>query len=643
MRSLRQFVPILLGLATLVPACAAEHGPYLTLLVAQQGLEQWERTHPADAEAPQSPLLTDAGGRANIAETNLNWAVALLRSGGRPELAAQVVVAALAHQDTAEGSKTRGLFRWYADPDEPYSADATLYLAPALAELATNAGGGESGEQLRARAALALQGLLTSARPKGGFGAAMWAGGVAALGQAVNDPAGQTASAQITAELLARMKRDGLGAIPSPTFDALRIGGLRWARQLATDETARATADACLQICYADMLQRYDQTTAMVTGAIGKAYPGEYLGQTGVAQYLLACDLPSALAQTRSVAPLAMYFTMSEYAMPPALLAMAEGERGAVEVRSRVPAAEGEGIESLSTCTWVGTGMSLGTMSGPVDAGRVPVLMTCDLPERPTSYLYPFGGPATLHSAQTGGLALCSFGFDGVGLGPRVRVGVACVMGRRDQIDRVLIGRHEWVEQPEAIGQNTVVAVRRGNTFVGLKILDTGPAESSPAPIKPGGIEWFAEGNMDSLVLKVYGRRADYVLDKPMYDVKVGLLVEVAPASQFGGLEEFAEHVSSRRVAQSTSTESIRTDVTDNPGIPGRHEIKSLSQMKWARYLYHDIALRDETLGLGLIEELLRDQIVSRTLPVELPEDYLWASPGLSLVRGGEPLIGPQP
>lgn len=643
MRCMRQLVPALLCLMAVYPACAAEHGAHITLLVAQQGLERWEAACAAsEGGTPALPLLLDADGRANLSETNLNWAVALMRTGENVELAAQVARAVLVHQDTADGSRTRGLFRWSAAPEAEFAQDATLYLAPALAELAVNGLPESARREYRESAGLALTGLLASGRPSGGVAAAMWAGAVSALSNAVGEASGQIEAEKVVAALLAQMRREGPGTIPSPTFDALRIGGLRWVRQFATTDSARATTDTLLQICYADLLQRYDPLTGIVTGPIGNAYPGEYLGQTGVAQYLLACDLPSALAVTREVSPLAMYFTLSEYELPPALASMAEGSRGSYEVRSRVPAAEGEGIEALSTCTWVGPGMSLGTMSGPVDARRVPILATCDLPERPTSYVYPFGGPATLRSAQAGGLALCSFNFDGVGLGISTRVGVACVLGRRDQIDRVLVGRHDWIGQPEAVGRNMVVAVRRGNTYLGMKILDTGPAEGAATPTKPGGIEWFAEGNMDSLVLNVYGRRAGYALKAPIHDVKVGLLIEVAPASQYATLEDFADVVSARRVTQALSTERIRTDELENPGIPGRHEMRSLSEMKWARYLYHDMSLVDETLGLGIIEELLRDQIVSRTLPVELPAEYLWVSPGLLLERGGEPVLGPR-
>ena len=280
--------------------------------------------------------------------------------------------------------------------------------------------------------------------------------------------------------------------MPSPTFDAMRIGGLRWAWQYAPDEATRAAAQTALRVYYADLLQRYDSANAMVLGPIGRSYESDYLGTTGVPCYLLACDLPSALAAARAVGPLAMYFALADYAPSPGLVALAEDRSGSREVRSRTPDPTRRSVESAGTCTWIGPGMSLGTMSGTVEPSSIPVLVTCDLPERPTSYFYAFGAPATVQSAQSGALALCSFTFDGGGR--RIQVSVHGVLGRRDQIDRVIVERHggsaslrRWVE-------------RRGGPatrFVSGHDLEVAQGQRyglSQARV----IEWYAEGNMDS-------------------------------------------------------------------------------------------------------------------------------------------------
>ncbi|MFW6156173.1 MAG: hypothetical protein ACOC7J_02545, partial [Armatimonadota bacterium] len=422
MRSLRYLAIIVSTVAVIGTASAAEHASQIALLVAQQGLERWDALDDDTDGSAESPLIRDATDRRNLAETNLNWAAALLESGERTELAYQVIEAVLSHQDTEDGSRTRGLFRWYADPEGAYSVDATLYLGPTLAHLAAAEQVGELRGTVQERAGLALEGLLSSDRPKDGLGLAMWAGATASLAAAVDEPEGREAAASAVSELYARLRREGLADVHTPTYDALRIGGLRWALQFAEDETTISEARAALQICYADMLQRYDPSTGILAGAIGTAYPADYLGNAGVARYLLACDLPSALARTRAPSPLAMYFALSDYDLPRDLSAMAEDRSGEIELRTRQPAPEdSEAAEAVSTSTWVADGMSLGTMSGPVSTSSIPIMATCDLSERPTTYLYPFGGTVSMQSAQSGGLALCSFNFDRLGVGARIK------------------------------------------------------------------------------------------------------------------------------------------------------------------------------------------------------------------------------
>ncbi len=636
MRMSRCLAPLLAVLLTLPAAAASHHGEEIAQLVAEQGLQVYEEM-PADADGElESPLLVDSRGKRNIAETNLNFAVALLASNTEEELARQVVSAVLEHQDTVEGSPTRGLFRWFADEAEDYSADATMYIAPTLAHLARTVEGRDLRGDLEQRAALAAEGLLNMReRPRRGYGGAMWAGAVMSLAEVTGDDAAASEGGKVVGSTLEALRRRGPGGVHSPTFDALRIGGLRWAWQHAPDDQARDAAEAALGICYADMLQRYDPEIAMVTGAVGRAYAADYLGEGGVARYLLACDLPSALEGMTQVTPLAMYFALSGFRPDEELLALEQID-SELEMRTRTPDPERQAPEQFSTCTWRTRGLSLGTMSGTVTGSSIPILATYDVQERPASYFYVFGGPATVHSAQAGPLSISSFDFDEVGVGRRLRVGVRGVLGPRDQIDRVLINTEEWIGEPEAIGQGGTIAVRRGSSYIGVRILAVGAPDSPVSDRKPARVEWFAEGEMDTLRLTIFGRSARYALSQPLYDVRVGVLVEVAPMDEFGSLDEFAGHIAGRRVNQNIREERERIEDEEERRIPGRHEITPRVDQRYARYRFHEMTLRGEKPRIGLEHEMMRNRLVSRKLPFELPDSYLWISPGLTMIEGGE-------
>ena len=110
---LRRLLPAM-ALAALAagPAVAAEHGAHLATLAARYGDELYDRRDQVTYYDETSHLLRDWNGRLNVAETSLNYAAALLAAGEQTERALQVIEASLAWQDSAEGSVTRGLFRW---------------------------------------------------------------------------------------------------------------------------------------------------------------------------------------------------------------------------------------------------------------------------------------------------------------------------------------------------------------------------------------------------------------------------------------------------------------------------------------------------------------------------------------------------
>ena len=630
------------------PASASRHLDYVAELVVAYGDQVMnpDAEQPLTRYDPETGLVRDPAGNLNIAEDSLNYAAALLQRGVDPERAARVIGAVLEQQDRAEGSATRGLFRWLSRPGSGYDVNATLYVAPALAHLSRELAGpgGAAGDKLKDSATLALRALLSNPKkPDEGFSALMWAGAVCTLGDAAGDPAGPKAGAELIGRWLAQVSRLGISDGGSPTYDALRIGGLRWAWQFAADDVARGQAAEALELCYRDLLQRYDPDCAMVGGAVEAAYPADYTGDTGVARYLLACDLPSALAAISGAdpqaafsgaEPLAMYFALSAYEPAEDLLELAGDRAEPYEVRTRRPGVEDPTIEVGSTCTWVAPTGTLGTVSGPASLWSIPIMMTSDLPRRPASYFYLPDAGGVVQSLQSGPLALCSFSFDNVGVADRKQVRVRGVLGRAQDVDRVLVNGVEWIGEPEAIGQGTTVALQRGSSYFGLQVLQCGRLGGPPSDAKPGVLAGMGEGGARTVMLDVFGREADYALREPLQNVRVGLLVEMGAAADWESLEAFARHVSLWRVKQTVKAERRRAREQEENNPLNPDEPKSRSEMVFIVSTLHTIRITNEQMPLELVEDMSNRTVVSRKLPTELPPDYLWLSPALTVKMG---------
>ena len=181
-----------------------------------------------------------------------------------------------------------------------------------------------------------------------------------------------------------------------------------------------------------------------LAGAMSAAYPADYAGTGGFSSYVLYTDFGQP--RPTSMEPYVMAALLPTWRAPASVRTVGQSFE---LVRTAAPAAEIE-----TTDTYLGAGFSLGTMSGNVGPGGIPVMARfAPTAALPNLYFFANLQPCHVRSVQDASLALVSFNFDDVGYGQRRQAWVKGILGRRSDIEEVYAYGTPWNGQPTAVGE----------------------------------------------------------------------------------------------------------------------------------------------------------------------------------------------
>lgn len=467
-------------------------------------------------------LIKDAQGRGDTAFLTPSWALACLLAGRHVGEANSAIVA-LASRVAAEGPQA-GLLPWF-DGGFP-SLPATEVAAPPLAAamvLARDKLTAPTADAL-SRALDVMARRLAKAKPADtdvrtlALAAARAGVGRAADAQPVVD------SAEALLDSWVRTTRkegpiDGHG----PTTEAYRLAALAWMRVFGAGSSP-AWRQAWM-LTWADLLQRLVRPRGLVCSA------QLFAGLTDAAD--AAGPIPGLLAAAFSGAPAQAALDQAYFILPfrqrlaPALPGVDVSLPAAFTYTF---GAQRPVIER----TYLARELSLSTLTGPVAASSVPVLLVFpSRSSRPTVYL-TLSSSCHAAAVQRGTTAVVNFDFDAIGRRSRIQAWVQFHLGRRADIKRVSVMGRPWTDQPIAVDRMAAVAVESPDVYVGLVPLWAGRAEARSATerVKPGVLEWSGAGDEAELVLRLYARQANYPLRMPEDNYVVGCCIVAVPSGE---------------------------------------------------------------------------------------------------------------
>lgn len=564
-------------------------------------------------------LIKSTSGVPDLPGSSAGYVAACFATGQDLDQARAVLGKVLDLQQTT--GAMQGHFPWSPGPGAVAIPDATWYAGPLLAYVLKHHAA-ELGPDLAARLKQSLelaQKALShsSAKVEDDARYLLPAAAQATIAAALGLDAGGGAGAAET--WLKVVTHNGLPAGHSPTFDAARYVALKWIRE-SVPEDRRPSIDRALTLAALDLAGRVHPASGYLAGAITEAFAGEYIRASGFASYVLYSDFGQP--QPERVEPYVTAAVLPEWRAPASITALtsATGLRRTRSLNSPVE----------QTDTYVGPFFSLGTMSGRVNAATIPIFCTFARSARPTLYFYCDPTPCSVNSLQADNLALCSFNFDDVGVPPRVRASLCGVLGTNETVKEVMTYGVPWNGQPTAVGELETVALTSADCYVGITLTRTGSANNvEGAPAKPATLAWSKPDGTGNLVLTIYARQQEYPLPVAQYNMRAGVVVEIASLLSYPTLADFTRHVQSGRLKQFAKTgreyEAVEPKQKDPNVLIPQPQPKGTRAYRVVMAQTLEYMLGDH--ALKLTEDLVHNQAQDRQIDnVALDTTPLWES-----------------
>lgn len=602
-----------LRLVVLLPLCVPAWAAREADAPALQAIVAYGQAH-LDAT---SGLVQDSAGLLDIPGASAGTVAACLATGQNLDSARAILGKILDAQATAGADA--GLFPWRVGAAP--TADATLYAAPLLAYMLrthAEALGAEPAARLRQSLTLADKALgRVAAKPVDDHRFLLLTAARATIAAALGLDA--TWAAGAVQDWLRFVAKAGLPAGHSATFDAAKYVALKWIRQ-SLPEANRQAVDQALLLTAVDLASRVHPAAGYLAGAINEATVSDYASASGFPAYVLATDF--GLPLPARIEPSLAAAVLPEWRSPQSVgaLTMATGLR-----RTRCSLPTGH-----ATDTYVGPAYSLGTMSGEVGPAGIPIFCTFTRSDRPTLYFYCDPTPCTVQAVQADNLALCSFNFDNIAVPKRVQASLRGVLGTHDTIKSVYAYGVPWNGLPTAVGELESVALETAECYIGITLTRTGLSGSNQgAAAKPAVLEWAGPEGAQNLLLTIYARPQDYVLPKPMQNLRAGVVMEIVSRQAYASLPEFVKHLGAGRLKQVVKSGKERITEPEKPRDPNViiPEPRARGNRAFRIMAEQTLEYTLESRSLKLVEDLLANECLDRQVDgVTLDPKFLWES-----------------
>lgn len=483
-----------------------------------------------------------------VAQTPLEYAIALLESGGDAARANRIIRRTADFQDRDPASPTYGNFLWMTHWERVMDRNAVSFMTPNYAYLWRRH---RPKLDARTRACLeslfplALRGVLAHRVPPA-YTNIFLLNILSKLELAAilaDEATAHEARSDWTA-WAADVSQHGIGEYNSPCYTAVDLYALEGIREAAPTAPFRREVEVLLEYVWTEFAANFHAGIKCLTGPMSRAYPSDYLygnGLSGVIAFQQFGTRYASFDSNGGLTPFVVNFAMRRYVLPERIRAIALHKSLPVTVRGFVPQ------HDLAWVNYLTRDFSLGSQAGRYGGQEMPVFLAFRTRRKRRSLFFKSDPAlAVLASAQDAGLLLGGFHYAQDSAWSKLEKEV-----RDAAAIRLYLGPTRYLHQKLFLkrlpGRNgtcpassLLVAVQLGTVFVGIQAFLAGPADGK------NEVNIERQGKETVLVWQLGGPPSG--ADNDALPVAAFFLV-VAEVAAHANLKDFARHVAGYTVS----------------------------------------------------------------------------------------------
>ena len=348
-----------------------------------------------------------------VAQTPLEYAIALFETGTNLERANQVIRRTAGFQDRNPASPTYGNFIWMTHWEAVHDRNAVSFMTPNYAYLwRKHAASLEPATRrcLETVFPLALRGVRAHRVPAAYTNIFLLnILSKLELAAILGDATARDEALVDWQAWVEEVSQHGIVEYNSPCYTAVDLYALEGILDAAPDEGFRRQVERLLEYVWTEFAANYHPGAKCLTGPMSRAYPSDYLYGNGLSA-VIACQQfgleTASFDSNGGLTPFVVNFGIRHYVVPERIRQAALGKSAPVTVRGSVPS------RGIVWENYLAPDFALGSQTGYYGGQEMPVFLAFRTRrKRRTVFFMSNPAAAVLASAQHQGMLLGGFTF----------------------------------------------------------------------------------------------------------------------------------------------------------------------------------------------------------------------------------------